>query len=92
MVRITIAHEKGSRTRTMGNVAHLLNPRTREYATMVERHQPMGRIAHLTAFKKTCLSTLLTLNYRWVERMERSDPQGLPCESGTWLLRRPSPR
>jgi len=46
-------------TRTMGNVAHLLDPRTRECATTVEgsagvppaatRHQQMGRIAHLTA-------------------------------------------
>jgi len=44
--------------RKMGNVAHLLNPRTRERATTVEgsagvppaatRHQQMGIIAHLT--------------------------------------------
>jgi len=45
--------------RMMGNVAHLLYPRTRERATTVEgsagvppaatRHQQMGRIAHLSA-------------------------------------------
>jgi len=39
-----------TRTGTMGNVAHLLNLRTRECTTMVEGHQQMGRIAHRTAF------------------------------------------
>jgi len=38
----------------MGNVAHLLNPRTREFATTVERHQQIGRIAHLTAIHEEC--------------------------------------
>ena len=39
-------------TRTMGNVAHLLNPRALECAPMVERHQQMGGIIHLTAFSE----------------------------------------
>jgi len=36
----------------MGNVAHLLNARTREYATMAEMHQQICRIAHFTALRR----------------------------------------
>ena len=60
----------------MGNVAHLLNPHIRERVTAVERHQQMGRIAHLTGLQPlgtTCVDAPV---------LRRGSHDGLPTYVG----------